>query len=558
MHPLLWLSWRQTVNGLKRALTSPRRLIGVLFIVGYYLMIFRPFRAAGSAGRGFTTPFLNVPPIQVLDGVFFAIFGAMSLLYLLTLTGYRGGHHPADIDVLFSTPISPKHVLAFRMIRDSMMGLLLPLVMVLFTWRSTTGAWAQLSRDIDPLAASNSLRLVTVSYCLMGMGWVALGYAVSLFCNRPGLHYDRMRRMIGWTLSALIIGTGYAFYSLLVRDLEGKGIIATLNNPWLRAVLFLPDAAVRLTLGPITGNTWAALGGLLTLLGFIAVCVALAMSQAGWLFEIAAQRVSQTVQTARFARSGDTYAMTAQRARSGKTRVRQWGFLNRLVVTGPLALVWKDSVNCLRGFSFVLFLIPAVGITLNALIANAPAEDNGPGKGVIAVMIISLMSFTNTSMAASSGFVDMLNRVDMLKPLPYSPGKTMFFEVLGKALPGILTSIIIALGSLFFMSKEWDHLMSGALLGVGVATVISVCIGLATVLFPDIEDPSQRGLRGLVQLLVFVIFAVPPIGIYLSLLFAAKWPPVAAAAPSFGVGIGLAIVGANIAGHLFASFNPNE
>ena len=119
-------------------------------------------------GRSLTTPFLNVPPIQVLDAALFVIFGMMSILYLLSLTSYRGGHHPADIDVLFSTPISPKHVLAFRMIRDSLLGLLLPLFLVLISWRSTTNVWSQLVRDIDPNAASNATRLITVSYCLMG------------------------------------------------------------------------------------------------------------------------------------------------------------------------------------------------------------------------------------------------------------------------------------------------------------------------------------------------------------------------------------------------------
>lgn len=558
MHPLLWLSWRQTVNGIRRALTSPRRLIGILFIAGYYLMIFRPFRGASPSARWMTIPFANLPPIQVIDAVFFALFGVMSLLYIMSLTSYRGGHNPADIDVLFSTPVSPKHVLVFRMLRDSLVSLILPLLVMLMSWRSTSGAWESLSRDLNPAAAASSVRLITVSYCLMGLGWVALGYAVSLMANRPGLIFDRMRKGIGMGLIVFLAGLGYAVYSMLIRDLEGKGIVATLNNPWLRGILFLPNAAVKLTLAPITGSVQDALGGLATLIAFIAVCVSLALSQSSWLYEVAAQRVNQTVQSARFARSGDVYGATAQRMRAGKGIRGRFSFLARLRPKGPWALAWKDLINCLRGFSLVLFLIPLAGIAMVAMFAHAPADKDGVGMDLANIMVVVMMSFASTSMAASSGFVDMLNRIDILKPLPFSPGKTMFFEVLGKAVPGALTATAITLVALCIRPSAWEAFLAGNFLGIGASAVASVCIGLTTVLFPDIEDPSQRGLRGLVQLLVFLIFAVPPMGTYLGLQIGLKWTPLMATVPALGMGLTVALVGAHVAGNLFASFNPNE
>ena len=43
MRPLVFLTVRSFVNGVKRALTSGKRLVGLLFFAGYYFwLVFRP------------------------------------------------------------------------------------------------------------------------------------------------------------------------------------------------------------------------------------------------------------------------------------------------------------------------------------------------------------------------------------------------------------------------------------------------------------------------------------------------------------------------------------
>lgn len=504
-------------------------------------------------------PFVNLPPAAVLNAVAFALFMGMSLLFVLSLTSYKGGHKPADVDVLFPTPLSPKIVLLFRMFRDSLINLLVPLILMLVTWRPASGAWATLIKNLDPAAANLSLRLTSLSYFMMAAGWVALGYALSLYVNRPGLFYDRLRIAMGWLLGVFALGTIGAVSVLLRQNMEGAGILATLNNPILRAVFFLPNAAVDFSLAPITGDWGRGVQGLLILVGFTVLCVAVSLRQAGWLYEIAAQRVSTTVQNANFAKKGDTIGLMAEYARAGRLKTRRLTWLSNLKLTGAWALVWKDAITNTRGFTVLFLLFPLLGMAIIGLISYAGSTGKrDPSEGFITTFMIGMMVFTSTATAAQSGFIDMLQRVDTLKPLPYSPSRTMFFEVLGKALPGVGTSIVMGLLGAAINPMFWQHSLAAGIIGIAGAALISACVGLSTVMFPDVEDPSQRSFRGLVQLLVLAVFALPPAALYVGLIAGLKWSPLVAAIPSFALAVGLAIGAAAIAGHLFSSFNPNE
>src|SRR5579859_638612 len=139
MRPLTFLFTRTLANGVKRALTSPKRTISLLFFALYYFgLIAQPFRhdtvARPSLPFG---PSLSLPSRYVLDGAVFGIMAFASMAMLSGVLTYRGGFRPADVDVLFPTPISPKVVLAFRVVRDYLMTLILPLFFGLLGFRAT-------------------------------------------------------------------------------------------------------------------------------------------------------------------------------------------------------------------------------------------------------------------------------------------------------------------------------------------------------------------------------------------------------------------------------------
>src|SRR5205823_13873994 len=115
MKALLFLSTRSVVNGLRRALQSPRRLIGMIFVTAYYFfLILRPIGSSFS-GRSSDFPMdfgFDLPPLRVLQAFIFGGFALLTILLALTTASIqRLSFRPADVDVLFATPLDPRLVL---------------------------------------------------------------------------------------------------------------------------------------------------------------------------------------------------------------------------------------------------------------------------------------------------------------------------------------------------------------------------------------------------------------------------------------------------------------
>src|SRR5688572_26817379 len=94
--PLLFLTTRGIRNGVKRALTTPRRLISILLFAGYYYWIFimPGFRNRGGMFGGKQLP---TPAMDMLEAVAFALFVALSVLLMLSIFSQLSGFKPADV-----------------------------------------------------------------------------------------------------------------------------------------------------------------------------------------------------------------------------------------------------------------------------------------------------------------------------------------------------------------------------------------------------------------------------------------------------------------------------
>ncbi|HEY0867055.1 MAG TPA: putative ABC exporter domain-containing protein, partial [Fimbriimonas sp.] len=208
MRPLVFLTIRSFVNGVKRSLSSIRRLIGLIFFVGYYAwLVLRP---VGGRREGFEhVPDLPVgfqaPPLEALDGVVFGLFSLLSFVLVMNVMGYRGGFKPADVDVLFPTPINPRVVLVFRIVRDYLITLLLPLFFAIVGWQGVSQGVSLFRNRFTEQQVAMTFRAVAVAWILMALCWVSIGYAASLFVNRSDLQSDRNKRIIGYTIAALLL-----------------------------------------------------------------------------------------------------------------------------------------------------------------------------------------------------------------------------------------------------------------------------------------------------------------------------------------------------------------
>lgn len=558
MKPLIYLLVRSFVNGVKRAVSSPRRLIGLLFFLGYYALIFRP----AWSGRGPSKPAdlgrFDFPPIALIDATVFGLFVAVTILSALSLFGYRGGFKSADVDVLFPTPVSPKVVLGFRLVRDYLFTLVIPLVFWIVVPRASS-LWTGLFRDVPhPESAGQVGRTGMVSYLLLASAWVSVGYAMSLYFNRPNEATERRRKWVGWGLLALLVLVlGWTAWQAS-RFQSVEELVRLTDHPLLRTVFFLATGATLLTTAPLHGDWLQAIAGGAILVGTIVLGVVLAMRQAGWMYEEAAMRADGQTQARDLQRKGDAYGLVAEMARRGKIKAGKKGWIHRVRWNGPAALLWKEYFLQLRtAKSIVLtFFIMAIGFSI--LTALIPSR---PGSSVPKILPFFIFQgallFICIASIAQSGFLELLRRVDLQKPLPFRPSTIVFFEVAAKSALPTLTAWIGCLAYLVTAPAQWPTIVAAAIVLPAAAIMLSAVYAMTFVLFPDVDDPTQRGFRGLIQMLGILICSAPPVGLFVGLV-ALDIPYPLAAVPVAGLNLVIAFAASVVAGHFYASFNPSE
>jgi hypothetical protein len=557
MKPLVFLFTRSFVNGIRRSLSSPKRLLGVIFFVGYYLLLLRPrFGREPSLPTHGELPQFDVPPLAAIDAIVFAGFVGLTLLLSLSLFSSQAGFKQADVDVLFPTPVSPRLLVVFRLLRDYLLTLVFPLLMLLFAWRPIGAGWTSLFRGLpNPDSAGLVGRAAGASYILMSMGFVALGYAMGIFFNRPEERFQRYRRWVGWSMFGFVAALAVFVVARIRSAGNAADLVELAQSPLLRIVFFVATGATDLTMAPLTGS-WlqATLGGAL-LLGMVAIGVILSLRQADFIYEQAAIKAAEVNSARVLQQKGDTYGMVAEMARSGRIRAGKRSWIHRWRPRGALALVWKEYLLQARSSRAFYWLFPTIALWLAVL----PGLTAGSGipTGSILLLTQLMMVFVATAVLSQGGYIEMLRRVDLQKPLPFRPGTIIFYEVLSKSALAIVTCVVGLFAGLVVTPSIWAQAVAGLIGLPTLAVLLASVFCLVIVMFPDVEDPTQRGFRGLVNLLGIVLFCGPSIALYGLLLFMGL-PPILAALPVGALNIVIAIGAAGVAGQLYASFNPSE
>lgn len=560
MKPLVFLTVRSLYNSVKRALSSPKRLVGVLFFVGYYFWLFNPLRQMRMSQR-LTLPAgqqLEVPPIAVIEAVVFGLFAVATLFFALGVFGYRGGFRAADVDVLFPTPVSPKLVLIFRLVRDTLLTLLVPLVLTLLMFRPISAGWEGLFRNLpNPEYSGLILRFGTASYLLIALSWVAIGYAATLFVNRPEPRFELWRRVGFWTILvgvAALVG----YVGLLLRGADSAGdLVGISQNPGLRTALFLGTFATWTTMAPLTASAPLGVAGFLGLVGTIVAAVWLAVRQSGWVYEEAALHTSLSAKTRALQRQGDVYGMLAEQARAGKLKSGRKSWVHRARATGPLALIWKEYLLQARTARGTLLFFVAVNVLMGLTPLLVPSRASTMAVGGLMTAMLAFGVFIATASLSNIGYLELLRRVDLQKPLPFSPSKIVLAEVAAKALVSTVSAVAAVLLVTAIRPELWQWGLGNLFFMPSLALLLSSVFFAAIVLLPDIDDPTQRGFRGLITMIALAVFCAPAAGLFLLLAYLRVWPLVAAL-PAAGLNVALALVAAAVAGKLYQAYNPSE
>jgi hypothetical protein len=487
----------------------------------------------------------------------FGLFGLLSLTLMLNVSNYRGGFKPADVDVLFPTPVSPKLNLIFRIVRDTLVTLLLPLLFALIGWQGVNVGISAFFRNF-PQYGNFVFRASFAAWLLMSLSWVCIGYAVSLFVNRSDLQSDRNRRALAWVLGALIVGVG-AYIALSLRtDFSWNMAYALAHDPFLRATLFTATAATVLVMAPLHGSLvelGAGLGGFALILF---ASIRLALTQVGWMYDQAAAKGFEAGEFRSLQRKGDVYGMMAHAARSGKLKDNPVARrLARWSPRGARALVWKETVLTLR-VNWMTILMNSILVTFMVAMPVWAAAATRPGPIVPMFYGMHVLGvFIGAVSLANVGFAELLRRVDLQKPLPFSPMAIVSAEVAAKVAIPWMSSVIASVVAVSLSASLAQHALVAFVLVPSIAFLFTAIALLVTVLAPDLDDPTQRGYRGFLMVLGLATLSLPGAGAFIG-LWIAGLPPGIACIPAIVLNglIGFAVLA--VASNLYASFNPSE
>lgn len=559
MRPLLFLTVRSFFNSIKRSVTSVRRLISLVVFIGYYIMVFvRPFERSSMRDLPTHDFGLTMPSTTVIDACIFALFAFLTLFLGLGVFGVKGTFRPADVDVLFPTPVSPKLVLVFRIVRDYLFTLLLPLFFALVLYRpASTGIFA-LFRNMQNVDANKVMRAVTVSWILVALCWVTIGYAVGLFVNRSDLNSERNKKILNWGSFASVIGILAFILWNVTKITSFEGVVALTEQPVLRIFFFTATAATAMVMGTLPGGNFSfTILGAVALLSVITTSVWVAMGQAGWMYDQAASRGTDAQTLRTLQRQGDMIGMMAERARSGKLKAGRRRWLQKLNLKGPLALVWKELIVQTRSSSamFWIFVPMSLAMSLMPVLVSKSLD-----SGSLGALFLAMQGFAIFMMVVSlsqSGFIELLRRVDLQKPLPFTSASIVSAEVAAKIIPAVLVSWLGALIALILRPVIWSEALGSIVLAPFVALVMASVVFLVTILFPDVDDPTQRGFRGLVTFFGLAMLLLPVILAMAGLMFV-KVPAVLAAFVSAAFALGVSAGVSMIAGRFYESYNPSE
>lgn len=565
MRPLIFLTCRTFVNGVKRALTNPRRLIAFLF-AAFWLGRFVFFPSRGEQ-RAFDVSRLSratdllggVDLIRILDAAVFCIFLFITFFLVLGSLSTRNSFRPADVDVLFPTPVEPKLVLVFRIFRDYLLTLLAPIIFIIVGFRPAAMGIKSLQNAAEnPESIQQTIRVAVLAWLLLAFCWVCINYAASLFVNRSDLASSRNRRILGWGLGITLIGvcSYIAWQATLFQSWQDW--VALTENPALRVIFFTATLAMWMVHGVVNGEALFLLAGAGGLILIIFLCIKVSMMQAGWMYDQAAVKGFDSADARKLQQSGDTIGLMVAHAKQGKVKSSRGKWLANWTLPGPRALLWKEAIISLRSSWFLILLFGAIAIFMTIL----PLIGAGPGSssrtaGFVFLLMQSFGVFMSASALSQAGFIEMLRRVDVQKPLPFSFSTTIIFEVLAKAIPGSVVAWICSLVAILVRPDLWQAAIAGAIAMPFLCTLICLVTCLTTLLFPDFEDPSQRGFRGMMNFVGIAAASLPSVLVFGGLA-AVGISPVLAALVSAGLNTGVAALIASIAGNQYAQFNPSE
>ena len=557
---VLWYLWfRQIVNGIKRAVSSPRRLISVLVGIGYYVGFFlRPWDQRSGLGieKEFSTKFQFDP--HSVESVIFVVFMVVSIFFSLAIFSFRNTFKQSDVDVLFPLPISSKVVMFFRLFRDYAVTLFFPLLIALFTFKPAKEL-LNVAKKNDPQSLTHMIQGGLVAWILLSLAWISISYAVCFCVAKYEKKSALITRLVGWSILLVVILV-FGSVGLRIHDAPELGTIGrATSEPWMRAIMFIPSAATAIVMGAFQGSLITSLAGVAVFAVIIVGCLAYSAKLSGYMYDQAATKGFQGQAMRDLQRKGDYAAIIAEKARSGKLgkariakRVAHWKFRKGWTLIYKEILI-QSRVGFWLNFFFIL-MITAFGLMFLSIDNLSAGTKSG---SYLYLAITGFMAVNMSSIQAYAGFMETLRRVEVMKPLPLTSAQIAFYETTAKAAASMFMSFIPFVFGFVYRPSLWPFHVAGMLAAPSLSMALVSAIFLIVILFPDFEDPTQRSFRGIMQLIALVVIIMPTALIFVGFLMLGISPLVPAVL-SLLVNFGLTVLLTTLAGRFYADFNPSE
>jgi len=521
---LLFLTVRVMVNSFRRAFENPLRavltILVLIFIVcgwgsALLAMLIEPPRPPRA-------PIPALDPTVALGRSMVIVLGLHIAYIVLGLLpsfsrGWLSYFVEGDVHFLFPTPIKPLTLFRGLLLVRGAIGIAaLMLMLIIYLILLGGRSMRQLALVGVPQASGWSLLAYPLLFLVMSLALLWLGVAIRLMeMERPRVLTWFWVGIVSWALVGVGLVVGRAWF--LVQQ-AGQPPFAALQASieWLPAMLWLLPARSLSDAMLVVYQGWTpAIGlGLLFWLGVLLWADRCIVREAGRLYELAAF-MAQRSSRLRMAR-GDPMQAAYQRAlermseRARPVRTLRW--LERWTPRGVWALLWRDLLLSwrLQGWGLVLMLLLLVAIPTVplALMRYLIEKDSlGAAKAIYLMMQYTIMLMM--AFGSYYGIVDLLRRVELQKPLPFSSREVVLVESLPIALLVLVMQLMVAMIAILLFPQAWGFWLGMGLVVASFAPVLQMAMWMLALLNPDPNDYTQRLVLGLLMFPVLVLAGLP-------------------------------------------------
>ncbi|MBM4169351.1 MAG: hypothetical protein FJ215_09370 [Ignavibacteria bacterium] len=503
-------------NSLRRGLRNPLRgilvVVVLMFLLGYLVGV--PLATIfGSSDQ----PAPPLPAAGIRGFLFILILFHVALLSLpaSAMIGKNAVVRESDVNFLFPSPIPRvqlfRTIILFRATISSIVSFMAVIFYSLLFGTKYVRAIPEFSLVLPP--------------------WFSVLYPVTFFCAAFGLAFAGTVTGANivrgkWSKRPFIHGTtGLAAISLVLLVHHGLeslqsgesffgGILAGLNHPVLYVILFPLRSMAEIALIAFMGWTPSVVGGLIFWPLFLALSYFVLVKNQEWLYDLGvhiAQR--RTAAREQLGNPAEVIKRWVQKGvAKGSFRPRQVWLAEHWTPQGVWALLWRNHLIYWRlNRSTIMILDVIVLLSLFVLWYVHSVLGIEIQERLIVGILIGVQAIF-VALTLGNGFItsmDIVKRMDMQKPFPFSPRLVIFVEVLH--LVGIYAlSTLLLVAATLLTFPDFAQVLTIAYL-VGVSCLFPASLSILFLLFinPDMSDPVQRIIVGLLQLPVIALSVMP-------------------------------------------------